>query len=431
MVGARKAIIIGSGPAGLATALRLQQKTNILCTVYELRAEPTTLGGAVGIPSNGLRLLQRLGVYDGIMSRGSSHSNLRIHSIQGGIVGEQALLSKAEEETGFGYVRVKRTDLVDVLLNATKEAKIPVIYNKRITIIDDTEAKLQVAFSDGTIDTADLLIGCDGVHSTVRRLYVDPLQTPEYSGTAGLCTIMPSSELPDSVASQLRGMNITMTQEGMFLTMTCTANDDEIFWAFSRRMPVPELEDTRDGWEVRRQQEVEGFKSSMRSILSAAKGEWGNSMRMIVDKTSAIQFHPVYKLPLGGTWFKGRVVLLGDAAHAMPPHAGQGVSMALEDSFLLARLLADSGASLGDVYQTYEHIRRPRVNEIANRSVRNGEARGKTGPWGLWFKELGIWLYLKGYWTLGLDRWGSQHNQVVYDIEEEPLVCKMHTETVG
>ncbi|KAJ4329000.1 hypothetical protein N0V84_000572 [Fusarium piperis] len=67
-----KAIIIGGGPAGLSTALRLHQKTNILCTLYEIRPEPKTLGGAIGIQPNGLRLLDRLGVSDELHKYGSS-----------------------------------------------------------------------------------------------------------------------------------------------------------------------------------------------------------------------------------------------------------------------------------------------------------------------------------------------------------------------
>ncbi|KFA55628.1 hypothetical protein S40293_10046 [Stachybotrys chartarum IBT 40293] len=414
-----QAIIIGGGPAGIATALRLHQQTNIQCTVYELRPEPTTLGGAVGIPPNGMRLLDRLGVHNKIISRGSSSSLLTIHSMKGHVLVEGDMVGAAKKEIGYGYVRIKRTDLLDVLLDEAENAKIPVRYNKQLTTIDDGDAGVEIRFSDGTTDLADILIGCDGIHSAVRRLYVDPLQAPEYTGMSGLGSIISASVLSDSVASQIRGMNLTLAEEGGFGATPCTAAGDQILWGFSKQVELPKSGDTRDGWEVHRKEEVETFKSTLLGLLATARGDWGNAMRQIVNKTSAVMFYPIYKLPFEGTWFKGHVILLGDAAHAMPPHAGQGVSMALEDVFLLSRLLKNPTTPLDDAFRTFEYIRRPRVDEIAKRAGQNGAIRHRTGPWGLWIKEVAISVYMNGIWTLGLDRWGPQHKHTVYDIDEE------------
>ncbi|KAM0425807.1 hypothetical protein ACHAPT_009058 [Fusarium lateritium] len=421
MIQKTKAIIIGGGPAGLAAALRLHQKTNILCTVYELRPEPTTLGGAIGIPPNGLRLLDRLGVLDKLQKRGSNHSNLAMHSINGSMLGQQDLIGAARDITGFGYLRIKRTELQKVMTDAIDKAAIPIHYNKQLTSIKDTAEGVEVTFSDGTVDTGDLLLGCDGIHSSVRRLHVDPEQTPEYTGMAGLGALVPASKLSEPARSQIKGMNITMTQEGMLLAMTCTASDDEFFWAFSKEVPLPDSGDARDGWEVRRKEEVDGFKSTLLDILKNAGGEWGNIMKQLVNNTSVVKFYPTYKLPLGRPWNKGRCLLLGDAAHAMPPHAGQGVSMALEDVFLLSRLLENQTQPLQETLNKFTKIRRPRVDELASRSVENGSIRRKTGPWGLWVKEMGLWMYMRGFWAFGMNRWGSATEQMVYDIDEEPI----------
>ncbi|KAI8712262.1 hypothetical protein NCS52_01323900 [Fusarium sp. LHS14.1] len=416
-----QAIIIGGGPAGLATALRLQQKTNIICTVYEIRTEPTTLGGAIGIPPNGLRLLDRLGVCDELHKYGSDHCSFSMHSIGGSLLGQQDLIGAAREITGFGYLRIKRTELQNVMIDAVEKAKIPVHYNKRLTSIKVTADGVEVTFSDGTVDTGDLLLGCDGIHSAVRKLYVDPEQAPEYTGMANLGALVPASNLPETVRSQIRGMNITMTEEGMLLAMTCKASNDEFFWAFSKEVSLPDSGDARDGWEVRRKEEVDGFKSDLLDILKNAGGEWGNVMRQLVDDTSVVKFYPIYRLPLDRPWNKGRCLLLGDAAHAMPPHAGQGVSMALEDVFLLGRLLESEPKSLPDTLQKFCEIRRPRVNELASRSVENGSIRKKTGPWGLKMKEMGLWMYMHGFFAFGMNRWGSATEQMVYDIDEVPI----------
>jgi 2-polyprenyl-6-methoxyphenol hydroxylase-like FAD-dependent oxidoreductase len=108
----------------------------------------------------------------------------------------------AKERTGFGYIRIKRTDLVEVLLEAIHEAKIPVHYNQRITAIVDTGDGVKVTFSDGSSDIGDLLLGCDGIHSSVRRIYIDPVQVPEYSGFAGIGSIVPASVLSEHAASR-------------------------------------------------------------------------------------------------------------------------------------------------------------------------------------------------------------------------------------
>ncbi|KAI9742549.1 MAG: hypothetical protein M1818_003689 [Claussenomyces sp. TS43310] len=164
--------------------------------------------------------------------------------------------------------------------------------------------------------------------------------------------------------------------------MTCTALDDEISWAFSGQVPLPESGDTRDGWEVRSKEELEGLKSNLLGLLGDARGMWGSAMKEIVNRTSVVKLYPVYKLPLGGAWYKGRGLLLGDAAHAMQPHAGQGVSMTLEDAFLISRLREDRTRSLGDAHERYDQIRRPPVDAIATLAARNAEIRKKAGPWG-------------------------------------------------
>ena len=366
-----------------------------------------------------MRLLYQLGLHDKTTSRGSSRSNITIHSLQGRILGEQDMVGCAREQTGFGYVRIKRTDLLDVLLEAVHQAEIPIHYNKRLTSIEENEDGVTVAFSDGMTDTGDLLLGCDGIHSSVRGLYVDPDQSPEYSGWVSLGALLPASAVSELSASQIRGLNATLTQEGMFMAMTCTASDDMICWGFSEEVPLPRSGDARDGWEVHRREEVERSKTTLLALLENAKGGWGSTMKEIVEKTTTLKLYPIYRLPLGRPWFRGRCLLLGDAAHAMQPHAGQGVSMALEDTFLLSRLLEDGGRPLREALQRFERIRRPRVNRVANLAIKNAQVRKRSGPYGLWLKETVIWTYMRVSRVLRLDGGVSDQKHLVYDIEQE------------
>lgn len=342
-----------------------------------------------------------------------------MHSVAGGVLGTRDMVGPAREATGYGYMRVKREDLQNALVDAAEKAGITVRYGKKLVSVEETEDGVEVAFADGTADEGDVLLGCDGIHSAVRRLYVDPNTSPEYTGMAGLGALTPGSAVPAHIHPHIQGFHITLTQDGMFMMSSCTAADDEFFWGLQHEMPAPEGDDTRDGWEVRTKAEMAGFKTKVAGVLDSVGGEWGAALREVVENTSEAGFYPVYSLPPGGKWHRGRALLLGDAAHAMPPSAGQGASMAFEDAFLLARLFEKRSCAVEDVYAEFIRLRRPRVEDISGRAMDNGKIRRKTEPWGLWFKELGLWLFMQGSYALGMDRWGSTVQHMTYDVEEE------------
>lgn len=411
--------MIGAGPAGVAAALQLTRDLSIECTLYEIRSRPTTLGGAINIPSNGLRLFQRMGLYEALIERGSLSANLILHSTRDGVLVDIDMAASSRKKTGFGFMRIMRTDLMEVLLSAVKHCNITINYSKRLVAIAENNEGVNVSFSDGTTDTADLLLGCDGIHSTVRRLYVDPGMEPEYSGISNMFSILPT---PSNFHLN-PGLHATLTQSGLFVVMPCTVKGDQLYWFLSREVPVPDGGESRDGWEAYGKAETEGFKSHTMEVLKDVEGEWGKNIRHLVNQTDAVQFYPIYRLPQGGRWSTGRCLLLGDAAHAIQPHAGQGVSMALEDIFLLSRLLREEGRSLDETYRRYEEIRRPRIDGIWKTSVRNGEVRKRIGPWVLRARELvigfGFWLYK----AAGLDKWnvGVGDHDWIYDIEDEAI----------
>ncbi|KAF2193175.1 FAD binding domain protein [Zopfia rhizophila CBS 207.26] len=422
----KKVIIIGAGPAGVGAALNLRKTDHIFSTIYEIRPVRTTLGGAVGIPSNGLRLLDRLGLYDEVLARGVDTSTLILHSIKGHVMGQMDMGSWSKEKTGFGYLRIQRTDLMDVLLDAAEKADIPIHYGQKLVKIDEDDNGVTATFSDGTKDTGDFLLGCDGIHSAVRTLYVDPTTEPQYSGISNigsdtsLGSVISTSGLPLAAAS-LKGLNATLTTDGLFAVTPCTPAQDMLYWFFSREVAIPESGDTRDGWEERGKKEIEGMKSTMLDVLGDAKAEWVDMLRELVRQTDVVKFYPNFRLPPGAKWSRGRCLLIGDAAHAMPPHASQGVSMALEDIFLLCRLLHDGSRSLENVVRTYEEKRGPRAEEMLRTALRNGSVRKKMGPWRHRFNEVMMTGGLHLYNMLDLDRLGLGKKPLAYDIDEEQI----------
>ncbi|KIN05152.1 hypothetical protein OIDMADRAFT_39531 [Oidiodendron maius Zn] len=413
----RKALVIGAGPAGLAAAIQLKRKNGISCTVYEIHQEPTTLGGAIGIPSNGLRLLDRLGVYEPLFGLAANTVNTVAYSSKGIELGEIDLWYWAREKTGYGFMRVMRTDLQNMMLDAVLKEGIQIHYGKKMVSVEENDSEVIATFSDGTKDTADLLLGCDGIHSSVRTLYVDPQAEPEYSGLSAVFSFIHTSDILPT-ASTIRDMCGILTPDGVVGLMPCTASGDTLFWLFSYEVPVPAVDNTQDAWEERRKAEVEGFKITLLRILHDAQGEFGTLLKQVVRTTETVQFYPVSRLPLGRKWSKGRCLLLGDAAHAMQPHAGQGTSLAMEDVFLLSRLLQVHSYTLSDVFGKFDEIRRPRVEKFYKLALINGERRKRTGPWAQWFKELAFWAAIWVLRSTNLHKWGFGQGDLVYDVDD-------------
>jgi 2-polyprenyl-6-methoxyphenol hydroxylase-like FAD-dependent oxidoreductase len=343
--------------------------------------------------------------------------------MRGAVLADLDMAGWSREQTGFGFMRALRTDLMDVLLEEAKKQNIPVHFSKNTTEIVETDTEISVTFSDGTQASADLLLGCDGIHSTVRRLHINPGLTPEYTGVSNMFAILPTRTLSQQYRSVEPALHGLLTNKGLLGVMPCTASGDHLYWFYSREVPVPAGDDNRSGWEAHGKKEVEGLKDNLTRVLQGSQGPWTDQLLEMVQKTEAIKFYPIYRLPLSSSWFTKRCLVLGDAAHAMPPHAGQGTSMALEDVFLLSRLLEDPARPLADVLSKYTDIRRPRVEAIGRASVENGNVRKDVGPWALRMKECALGLGFWFYKAAGLQKWGIGMNQkdFAYDIMAEPI----------
>jgi len=406
-----QAIIIGGGPAGFAAALQLCRQNKFTCAVYELRSCPSTLGGALGVPCNGSRLLARLGVYESLLARGAVTSHVTMHSKQGATLGSVDITSWSECKTGYPYLRVKRRYLMEQLLDEVeKEIGIDVHWGKNIASISQDDFSVQVTFVDGTKDTGDILLGCDGIHSDVRTMYVDPFTQPEYSGLASIFSVLTNPRFTDAIPIQ--DLNATLTADGLFAVTPSNSAANEVYWFFTEEVPMPDGGDNKDGWEERRQLTMEHFKTKLvHGALKEVDGEWGSFLKKLVVDSDSVKFYPIFRLPLSGHWFKGRVLLLGDAAHAMQPHAGQGVAMALEDVFLLSRLfqslpVAMAQKSIRQVYTRFEELRRPRVAMFHKAAANGGEMRKRMPSWKLALFEKGVHAWAMGLQYVGIKSYG-------------------------
>jgi len=163
--------------------------------------------------------------------------------MQGKVLADWDRTDGTRNATDHGYVRILRNDLHQVLLEAVQEHGIAVHYSKSLTQVDETDTNVTVTFSDGSSDSGDLLLGCDGIHSAVRSLLIDPDAKPEYSGIANMFGLLPASIQEMWIDPALHA---TITPHGLVAVSPYTAAADHLYWFFSRSVPVPES-GSRDG----------------------------------------------------------------------------------------------------------------------------------------------------------------------------------------
>jgi salicylate hydroxylase len=300
------AIIIGGGIAGPAAAIALQE-IGISCIIYELRPAPATIGGAIGLSPNAVRVLDHWGLYEAMTRTGYSYEKIDMFSIATGkLLG--SLPFGGKERFGYDSMRCKRGDLQRLLLDKALKAGAVVRYGKRLVGVKEGEDSVTALFEDGDEALGDILLGCDGIHSNVRTKYVDPSRSATYTGISSAYGFVPVSKITAPIHFNEPGMN--SSRQGSLLTTYCDVGKKTIFIAAVMEVKDPAGE---DGWLARgRVQEA-----ARNDILKRFETP---SIPCISDMTRGIEelyFYPVYTLSNEGQWFNGRAILIGDAAHAV------------------------------------------------------------------------------------------------------------------
>ncbi|MER5394423.1 FAD-dependent monooxygenase, partial [Saccharopolyspora sp. NPDC002686] len=300
-------VIIGGGIGGLTLALALRAN-GITAEIHEQAPQLSEVGAAVALSANGTRVLHNLGLADGLARCSAVPTELiyrhwhDAHRIAAYPVGPGY-----EQLFGAPYYGVHRADLQKLLIDAVGAEQIHL--DHRLTGLEDTGPDVRLEFADGNSARADLVIGADGVHSTVRDHIVDT-ETGVYSGTSGFRGLVPVEQLdllPDPGAIQF-----WMGPGGHVLHYPIGDGSVVNFLAV--------VEGPRDwtapGWVL---------PTTLEEITAEFAG-WHPAMRQMVEATTLHQRWALFGQSPLNRWHRGRTVLLGDAAHAMLPHHGQGAN---------------------------------------------------------------------------------------------------------
>lgn len=352
----RRVAIVGAGIGGLASAALLLRAGSQV-EVYEQAPELREVGVGLHLGPNGSRILHRMGLADSLDRYGVRPDALEIRDFSdGGTLVRQPVGTVWEERFGSPYYTILRSDLHCILAGMVPERHIHL--GRRLVRYEDHGDGVRLEFADGSHAEADVLVGADGIHSVVRRA-VARAETPVFSGNYALRGTVPATavaSLPPRTMFVWPGPAARLlcypVDGGRQLTFVAvTAGPEGAAESWSSLGDPDEVRELFEGWNPQ--------VKEVASAVTEAK-RWG-----LYDREP---------LP---RWTHGRVTLLGDAAHPMLPHHGQGVSQALEDAVALTQSLRRGPQGL----LGYEELRRPHTTRVqlgsrGGGSLRMGGAQG-------------------------------------------------------
>ena len=342
--------VIGAGIGGLTLAIALRQR-GIGVDIYEQTAELREVGAAVALSANGTRVFEQFGLIEQLAPHSFEVEALIFRDGRTGrVVGKHAVGASYRQRFGAPYIGIHRADLQVALSAAAGPDCIHL--SKRLVDIEDRGERVRLRFADGAAAEADLVIGADGARSFVRQWmlgYDDAL----YSGCSGFRGIVPMTDvpsLPDATALQF-----WMGPGGHLLHYPMGKGHINFLLVERHPAPWPHRDWTTPGVEGEQLRHFAGWHPAVVEMITARpiSNRWG-----------------LFHRPPLGRWTRGRVTLLGDAAHQLAPHHGQGANQSIEDAIVLAACLADAGAdSLAGPLDRYERLRRGRTRKVQYASI--------------------------------------------------------------
>jgi salicylate hydroxylase len=359
--------IVGAGIGGLSLALALRER-GVRAEVFEQAAHLTEIGAAIALSANATREYARLGLLDELAAAATIPTELvHRHWQDGSRVAAHPVRKDHAYVDRFGapYFGIHRADLQKTLSGAFGVEHLHL--GCRLTDLVPERDSVVLEFANGRVERADVVVGADGVRSTVRR-WVTGADDAVYSGTSAFRGIVPTENLPS--LPDPHAIQFWMGPDAHLLHYAIGGAGELVNFFAVVEGPSIWLHDGTVA-EVSEDVPVASFRGwhpAVTEMIRAAESpiRWG-----------LFTVRPLLR------WHRGRVVVLGDAAHGMLPHQGQGANTSIEDAFALAALVADTrpGEDLEPVFSRYRTLRRARTRAIQRSSwVTNSLLHLPEGP---------------------------------------------------
>jgi salicylate hydroxylase len=347
---ALKIAVIGGGIGGLAAALGLH-RAGFQVDVYEQASELNEVGGGIQVAPNAARILYRLGLGEGLDR--DAVRGVELHQRRwddGRTLLKAPLNPRCEELYGAPHLTLHRADLQSIIASGLLKERIHL--GHRLVGFTDRGDAVEVAFDNGARITADLVVGADGIHSTVRTLLFGT-EDPSFSGCVAYRGLVPAERVAD--LGLVRGSQIWLGPDGHLVQYFVSRGRLLNFVGWTEH----------DSWN----REDWTDRATIERALVAFEG-WHPQIHQIISAADTCFIWALFDRDPLPRWSVGRVTLLGDACHPMYPFMAQGAAQAIEDGAALAALLAQGGDPTATL-QRYEQIRLPRVTRLQHLSRAN------------------------------------------------------------
>lgn len=310
-------LVVGGGPAGTAVSILLAQ-AGVAVELVEVKPDATAIGSGITLQGNALRVLRQLGVWDQILSAGYPFDSLGLRAPD---ADGTLLVEMPDARTGGAdlpaTVGMPRPELARILLDRAAEVGVKFRFGTTHTALAQDDSGIDVSFADGSTGRYDLVIGADGIRSWTRRALGIELETR----STGMGIWRAFTGRPESV------VRTDLIYGGpCYIAGYCPTGQDSLYAYL--------VEDAQDRSVLTPEQQL----AAMRELSTGYHGPW-DLIRELLDDPSSINYTWFETHVLEGDWHRGRVVLIGDAAHSCPPTLAQGAAQALEDAAVLAELL--------------------------------------------------------------------------------------------
>jgi salicylate hydroxylase len=335
-----RVLVIGGGIGGMATAIALEQ-AGLDPLVFEAVDELAEIGAGIGMHANAMRVMNQLGAGDHIREHGVRIDSGEWRRLDSGETIFTQEYAGMAEHYGEHYICMHRADLLESLRRRVAPDRVRL--GMRLVGVEQHGQGVVARFESGEEAHGDMLVGADGLRSTVRRLLFGE-QPARFTGFAAWRGIIPMEAMPPGFAHTI----VTWPGSGRHGMTYPIRPTLQTFNGF-----VPTGEILREEWGP------SGDLADLRRSFAGATGE----VLRIIDLIGEALITPIYFRDPLPVWGDGRIVLLGDAAHPTPPSAGQGGAMALEDAVTLAACLRRAGGPVGvpAALREYAARRQPRT----------------------------------------------------------------------